>query len=64
MAALTREQAYRRWKKGEDPHALAKEMGCTRERMRHILRKLDETVPLVDQIEALEAKLAGVIRDA
>ena len=57
MSDLTREQAYRRWKKGEDQHALAKEMGVTRERMRHILKKMDENVPLVDRIEELEAKL-------
>ena len=53
---MTREQAYRRWKKGEDPHKLAKEMGTTRERMRHILKKLDASVPLIDRIEELEAE--------
>ena len=58
MSKITREQAYRRWKKGEDPHKLAKEMGTTRERMRHILEKLDASVPLVDRIEELEAKLS------
>ena len=55
MGEMTREQAYRRWKKGEDPHKLAKEMGVTRERMRHILKKMDASVPLVDRIEELEA---------
>ena len=61
MSDLTREQAYRRWKKGEDQHALAKEMGVTRERMRHILKKMDENVPLVDRVEELEAKLAKAL---
>jgi len=57
MSEMTREQAYRRWKKGEDPHKLAKEKGVTRERMHHILKKMDASVPLVDRIEELEAKL-------
>ena len=61
MSDLTREQAYRRWKKGEDQHALAKEMGVTRERMRYTLKKMDENVPLVDRIEELEAKLAKAV---
>jgi len=56
MSEMTREQAYRRWKKGEDPHKLAKEMGVTRELMRHILKKMDASVPLVDRIEELEAE--------
>ena len=61
MSELTKENAYRRWKKGEDPHKLAKEMGTTRERMRHILKKMDASVPLVDRIEELEAKLAKAV---
>lgn len=61
MSELTKENAYRRWKKGEDPHKLAKEMGTTRERMRHILKKMDASVPLVDRIEELEAKLSKAV---
>lgn len=32
---------YRRWKLGEHSHDLAKEAGVTRERMRHMLSKMD-----------------------
>ena len=69
MSDMTREQVYRRWKKGEDQHDLAKKMGVTRERMRHILKKMDENVPLVDRIEELEAennllKTSGIIEVA
>jgi|GEM_PF-6379156 hypothetical protein len=59
-----REQMYRRWKRGENYFVLAKEMGVTRERMRIILTKMDDEVPLVDRIEELEAKLAKLIGGA
>lgn len=54
---------YRRWKLGEDPHALAKEAGVTRERMRHILAKMDAEVPVVDQLAAAEARIAELERE-
>lgn len=52
---------WTRWKKGESIDELAKDRGCTRERMRHRLKKLDEgrtVIALQAQLDEARAALA------
>lgn len=59
---MTAPDLWTRWKLGERPEELAKEYGCTRERMRLRLKKLDEGRSVIELqrtvdelLEALEA---------
>lgn len=54
------EADWRRWKRGEELEALAKERGITRERMRHRLARMDVNMTqlaLLDRAEKAEAEL-------
>ena len=51
---------WTRWKQGESIDVLAKERGCTRERMRHRLKRLDEGRTVLALTEALAARDAQI----
>ena len=55
---------WTRWKMGESIEALARERGCTRERMRHRLKRLDEGRTVADLHRRLEAaRIAFALMD-
>lgn len=50
-------ETYQRWQNGADLRVLAKEAGCTQERIRLKLKKYEG-----DKVRVLEAKLAKAVR--